>query len=299
MTNEFGPLFTGRAAYHQRPVPTQVLHGLSNAFFRMPIADPGKLAQLGGEFIIAPGNECEFAHRMTTTSDHMEAPDVLRLTGMESPTKSDLEGVRMAEAQRLELDRLQREMKTWKIQREAELDRYVLICVMSQNTDITSIRRQKAARRGEAYVPPEYNPSMSLIGLDAGLDVNHLNRRRSSGLPNVEAYAAGSEFEHAEGDDLEELDSDDEAHAEDVQCGEAESDPDQIMVEGAEVRKGIAIGNEEIAARYKAIMGGNGVTDKKELETEEDAVVGITTARAVAAGGGIEKGPVVVQTGSV
>lgn len=90
MTNDFGPLFNGRAAYHQRHVPGQLVHGISvsqpaqlwgthratlantrlaqNGLFRMPLADPGKLTQLGGEFIIGQGHECEFAHRMTTTS---------------------------------------------------------------------------------------------------------------------------------------------------------------------------------------------------------------------------------------
>lgn len=32
------------------------------------MADPGKLTQLGGEFIFSPGYTCDFAHRMTTTS---------------------------------------------------------------------------------------------------------------------------------------------------------------------------------------------------------------------------------------
>jgi hypothetical protein len=83
MTNDFGPLFKGRAAYHQRSVPGQLVHGskvgiafllsalrltYQNAITKMPLAYPGKLTQLGGEFILSPGYNCDFAHRMTNTS---------------------------------------------------------------------------------------------------------------------------------------------------------------------------------------------------------------------------------------
>lgn len=44
---------------------------MQNALFRMPLADPGKLTQLGGEFVLAPGYTCEFAHRMTNTSSEL------------------------------------------------------------------------------------------------------------------------------------------------------------------------------------------------------------------------------------
>jgi hypothetical protein len=44
---------------------------VQNALFRMPLADPGKLTQLGGEFVLAPGYTCEFAHRMTNTSSEL------------------------------------------------------------------------------------------------------------------------------------------------------------------------------------------------------------------------------------
>ncbi|KAL7418966.1 hypothetical protein Q5752_006650 [Cryptotrichosporon argae] len=149
MTNDFGPMFKGRAAYHQRPVPTQLLHGLGNAFFRMPLADPGKLTQLGGEFVFGPGFECEFAHRMTTTS----APDVLRVAGCEHPTRNEARQIELEESQRAELARLEAEMETWRAGRETEIDR---------------IRRKKAARRGIEYVPP----SRSLSGIygATGLD---------------------------------------------------------------------------------------------------------------------------------
>lgn len=89
MTNDFGPMFNGRAAYNQRSAPAQLVHGLKvrmvypeikrddaeetgfsrqKAFVDLPLGNPGKLTQLGGEFVIGPGLECHFAHRMTNTS---------------------------------------------------------------------------------------------------------------------------------------------------------------------------------------------------------------------------------------
>ena len=89
LNNDFGPMFKGRAAYNQRSAPSQLVHGLKvslqsysldlvklvetplcrqRAFVDMPLANPGKLTQLGGEFIVGPGLQCHFAHRMTNTS---------------------------------------------------------------------------------------------------------------------------------------------------------------------------------------------------------------------------------------
>ncbi|WVF66458.1 hypothetical protein IAT40_001198 [Kwoniella sp. CBS 6097] len=157
MTNDFGPMFKGRAAYHQRPVPTQLLHGLGNAFFRMPLANPGTLTQLGGEFILTPGWNCEFAHRMTNTSDHMEAPDILRLAGCPHPTKAEVAEVELAESQKEELARLEHEMKEWREGMAAELER---------------IQQKKAARRARPPGQPRENSQRSVArGLDeeAGL----------------------------------------------------------------------------------------------------------------------------------
>ncbi|WWC57874.1 uncharacterized protein I303_100409 [Kwoniella dejecticola CBS 10117] len=153
MTNDFGPMFKGRAAYHQRAVPGQLLHGLGNAFFRMPLANPGTLTQLGGEFVFTPGWNCEFAHRMTTTSDHMEAPDVLRAAGCAYPTKSDAVQLELAESQRAELEKLEKEMKEWQDNRVAELER---------------IRQKKAARRGVVYMPSARRESELTLGLGGG-----------------------------------------------------------------------------------------------------------------------------------
>lgn len=89
----------------------------------MPLADPGKLTQLGGEFVLGPGWTCSFAHRMSNTSDHMEAPDVLRRAGCENPTYDEHARSQMEDARRLEITRLEREMNDWKVGRETELER--------------------------------------------------------------------------------------------------------------------------------------------------------------------------------
>lgn len=73
--------------YHQQRQNTssQTLKSLRNGFLKLP-GDPGSARQLGGEFIFGADNVCEFAHRMTTPSDHLEASAVLRTAGVEMPS---------------------------------------------------------------------------------------------------------------------------------------------------------------------------------------------------------------------
>ncbi|KIK62275.1 hypothetical protein GYMLUDRAFT_42215 [Collybiopsis luxurians FD-317 M1] len=42
----------------------------------------GNVAQLGGEFIFGPGNQCTFAHRMQHTEDHVEISLLLEKAGL-------------------------------------------------------------------------------------------------------------------------------------------------------------------------------------------------------------------------
>ncbi len=60
---------------------------------------------------------------LTLLSDHMEAPDVLRIAGCDAPTKSASAEVLVEENQRSELERLDREMKEWREGRAAEIDK--------------------------------------------------------------------------------------------------------------------------------------------------------------------------------
>ncbi|KAJ3752458.1 hypothetical protein F5880DRAFT_1509532 [Lentinula raphanica] len=48
------------------------------------IGKQGNFAQLGGEFILGPGNQCSFAHRMRHTEDHAEIQVLLENAGIQS-----------------------------------------------------------------------------------------------------------------------------------------------------------------------------------------------------------------------
>ncbi|WVQ81030.1 hypothetical protein IAT38_003137 [Cryptococcus sp. DSM 104549] len=133
----FGPWYNGRADYHQSSVPNQIRKGLSNGLFRLPFARPGKNSQDGGEFVLTPGFNCEFAHRMTTASDHMEAPDVARIAGCQYPTQDDVRNMELADAQKEQLAQLEREMEAWRRGRLAELER---------------IKERKSARRARSSI---------------------------------------------------------------------------------------------------------------------------------------------------
>jgi len=42
----------------------------------------GNFSQLGGEFIMGPGNVCSFSHRMIHTEDHLEPRDLMAAAGV-------------------------------------------------------------------------------------------------------------------------------------------------------------------------------------------------------------------------
>lgn len=56
----------------------------------------------------------------------MEAPEVLRIAGCAHPTKSEIAEFRLAADQKEELERMEKEMQSWRQEREAEIERYVL-----------------------------------------------------------------------------------------------------------------------------------------------------------------------------
>ncbi|WVQ76472.1 hypothetical protein IAR50_006140 [Cryptococcus sp. DSM 104548] len=157
--NPWGHFWKNRAEYNQRPVPTQVLHGLSNVATKMPkeaLMQPGSLSQLGGEFIFAYGHVNEMAHRMTNASNHMEAPEVLRLAGVAHPTIKELADIELGDSQKNELERLRREMERWKEERALELER---------------IRMRKAARRQKRSSSPS-SPTSPTTPTSVDLDVS-------------------------------------------------------------------------------------------------------------------------------
>lgn len=101
----------------------------------------------------------------------MEAPDVLREAGCLHPTKAELEEITIADDQRMEFERLEKEMQEWRTQRATELDR---------------IRRRKAERRGEEYTAMS-NGSKMALGL--GEDEEHGGRRQSQPSPQAQVPA--------------------------------------------------------------------------------------------------------------
>jgi len=46
------------------------------------IGKQGNFSQLGGEFIMGPGNVCSFSHRMVHTEDHLEPHDLMAAAGV-------------------------------------------------------------------------------------------------------------------------------------------------------------------------------------------------------------------------
>lgn len=55
-------------------------------------------------------------------SDHMEAPEVIRLAGCEHPTIEETKAFELAESQKEELEKIRVEMERWKKERVAELE---------------------------------------------------------------------------------------------------------------------------------------------------------------------------------
>ncbi|CAL1693844.1 unnamed protein product [Somion occarium] len=49
------------------------------------IGKQGNISQLGGEFILGPGNQCSYASRMQHTEDHVDVADLMREAGVQYP----------------------------------------------------------------------------------------------------------------------------------------------------------------------------------------------------------------------
>ncbi|PWN30960.1 hypothetical protein BDZ90DRAFT_229952 [Jaminaea rosea] len=61
---------------------------IKKSLFEMPIRSPGDLKLLGGEFILGPGLDCSFVHRMTTTRGHLDLPRILTQAGCDMTLKT-------------------------------------------------------------------------------------------------------------------------------------------------------------------------------------------------------------------
>lgn len=105
----------------------------------------------------------------------MEAPEVLRQAGCPHPTKSEVQEITIEENQRAEFDRMEKEMREWRSQRETELER---------------IRRRRAERRGEEYHPMA-STSLMALGLDRE-EAEHEEAQAQAAVP-LPAGSPGSD----------------------------------------------------------------------------------------------------------
>ncbi|KAJ6631552.1 AhpC/TSA antioxidant enzyme-domain-containing protein [Mycena sp. CBHHK59/15] len=72
--------------------PSYIKEGLMSSTWKAiktgPLRNPshigknGNISQLGGDFILGPGNDCTFAHRMQNTEDHIEVADLMKAAGV-------------------------------------------------------------------------------------------------------------------------------------------------------------------------------------------------------------------------
>lgn len=77
---------------------------------------------------------------------------MLRQAGCPHPTKDEVQEITIAADQQAEFERIEKEMREWRDERESELER---------------IRRRRAERRGEDYQPmTNGNSSLMALGLD-------------------------------------------------------------------------------------------------------------------------------------
>ncbi|KAK7686527.1 hypothetical protein QCA50_010126 [Cerrena zonata] len=71
--------------------PKPYLSRVLISIWRGPLKRPqdfgkqGNFSQLGGDFILGPGNRCSFASRMKHTEDHVEINELMREAGVEFP----------------------------------------------------------------------------------------------------------------------------------------------------------------------------------------------------------------------
>lgn len=86
-TNDPGPA-CAKPDYITMPMFKSSMTAIKKSLFEMPIRSPGDLKLLGGEFILGPGIDCSFVHRMTTTRGHLDIPRILAQAGCDMTLKS-------------------------------------------------------------------------------------------------------------------------------------------------------------------------------------------------------------------
>ncbi|KAJ1575363.1 hypothetical protein NDA12_004915 [Ustilago hordei] len=79
-TNDASPV-CARPDYANMGMTKGILVAIKKGLFDMPIRNPGDMKLLGGDFILGPGLQCSFTHRMTTADGHMDIPRILAQAG--------------------------------------------------------------------------------------------------------------------------------------------------------------------------------------------------------------------------
>ncbi|PFH47210.1 hypothetical protein AMATHDRAFT_77308 [Amanita thiersii Skay4041] len=76
-----------RRSYLTTNVFTNAITSIWNGPLKHPslIGKQGNISQLGGEFILGPGNTCSFASRMQHTEDHIEIAEIMEKAGVAFP----------------------------------------------------------------------------------------------------------------------------------------------------------------------------------------------------------------------
>lgn len=87
-TNDPGPA-CAKPDYITMSMMKGSMAAIKKGLFEMPIRAPGDLKLLGGDFILGPGNNCSFTHRMVTTRGHLDLPRILTQAGCDMTLKSE------------------------------------------------------------------------------------------------------------------------------------------------------------------------------------------------------------------
>ncbi|KAL1406526.1 hypothetical protein Q8F55_008231 [Vanrija albida] len=115
-----------REEYNRGTPGGQMLRSFKNLTLHLNNANPGNLLQMGGEFVLGPDYTCEFAHRMTLYSNHLEAREVLgRVVDDETFKDAERRVLRKEQAvlQRVAGATAPEDVAQWRTSRMAELER--------------------------------------------------------------------------------------------------------------------------------------------------------------------------------
>ncbi|CAO1626594.1 unnamed protein product [Parajaminaea phylloscopi] len=170
-TNDPGPA-CAKPDYIQMGMLKGSMTAIKKSLFEMPLRSPGDLKLLGGEFVLGPGVQCSFVHRMVTTRGHLDIPRVLTQAGcdmtLQSPRGIEDEESRPASVKsaggRLKGRRSTPFKSVRQIARNFEQDRRRLAGTMSgSSSDKRPSSRASALRADPIPAVPKLPPAAALF----------------------------------------------------------------------------------------------------------------------------------------